>query len=49
MADTLSQPHQLARVLKEDVWYPAHPPRTETPEYIWVAQDLIKDDFKYIS
>lgn len=37
----LSQPHAVDRILHEDVWYPPHAPRTETPEYKQIHHNLV--------
>jgi hypothetical protein len=36
----LSKPHLVARILKEQVYYPAHSPRTESPEYAKIHKHL---------
>lgn len=37
----ISRPHAVDRILKEDVWYPPHEPRTETPEYRAIHHKLV--------
>lgn len=43
MTVNLNQPHLVARILKEQVYYPAHSPRTESPEYAKIHHHLVKE------
>lgn len=40
----ISQIHEMRHQVLEDVFYPAHPPRQETPEYVAVHHKLVVED-----
>ncbi len=43
MSDNISKVHLVSRLLKEEVFYPPHSPRTESPAYAKVHKYLVKE------
>jgi hypothetical protein len=39
--DLVSQVHQMHHHLEEEIYYPAHPPRSETPQYKLIHDELV--------